>query len=96
MQTQTIHQMIRESLRVSAPVRDLPRYRYSVTLYKHGMVYLGTVVSHLSIADWATMHGYEIDCLGAVISCQARPEERTNLLLSHRLTFLSAMMVKVL
>lgn len=82
MQTQTIHQMIRESLRVTAPVRDLPRYRYSVTLYKHGMVYLGAVVSHLSIADWATMHGYEIDCLGAVISCQARPEERTNLLLT--------------
>lgn len=74
-----IQRMIEEALRPHAfkAAPDLPRYRHSATLFKNGQVYLAQVVSHLSLADWAQMKGYEVS--GPYVSTLARPEERTKL-----------------
>ena len=74
-----IQRMIEETLRLLAfqVSTDLPRYRHSATLFKNGQVYLAQVVSHLSLADWAQMKGYEVS--GPSVSTLARPEERTHL-----------------
>lgn len=74
-----IHRLIEETLRPHAfqAALDLPRYRHSATLFKNGQVYLAQVVSHLSLADWAQMKGYEVS--GPCVSTLARAEERTKL-----------------
>jgi len=64
--------------------REIPRWKYSgVILYKgkgrEVTVTLGSVVSHLSLQDWAMMHDYRIDDLHAPIRRPALDRERTQL-----------------
>lgn len=79
------------------PTREIPRYRYTnVLVYQGTKAFMGSVVSHLSLEDWAAMKGYQVDELNKVYTQSARQNERTTLYLEDKLSFILGWMIYII